>query len=245
VIDLETGIVRDINTVNNFCGAWDNFVNVKSLALLAPGFDRGVNYKGEVVSFNTTMFRWDGLGKVFLVSSPGANPYKNLIWADDELIVGGIVGCGSPEYGFGSGGVWQFPALEITGIIHKGYNIVQAQIRDVYATRIGCSPLYVVQVGDSGNLGFHGIIADKICGLGNDFINGARHLNMEKVLAVGLGTISVVGGFVIVAGAVAAAPETGGISLGAMFWGWTGMVGGATALAYSADDPWFYEQNNF
>lgn len=31
------------------------------------------------------------------------------------------------------------------------------------------------------------------------------------------------GGFAIVTSAVVAAPETGGISLGAMFWGWTGI----------------------
>ncbi|MDP3623049.1 MAG: hypothetical protein Q8R66_03860 [Methanobacteriaceae archaeon] len=113
---------------------------------------------------------------------------------------------------------------------------------DIYGAYIGCSSLYVIQTNSviqpDGNY-------ENLKNLGENLVNGARHLNMEKLLGVTFGTIGVVGGAITLMGGVAAAPETGGISLAAAAWGWSGIVGGATGLAYTADMPWFTGNHNF
>jgi len=92
---------------------------------------------------------------------------------------------------------------------------------------------------------FHDQLTESINNLGEDLVNGLKYLNVEKVLTFTFGTLSIVGGFAIVTAAVVAAPETGGISLGALFWGWSGIIGGATAIGYTWDDPWFTDHPNF
>lgn len=92
---------------------------------------------------------------------------------------------------------------------------------------------------------FHDPLTQSAYELGEDLVDGARHLNMLKVTAYAFGTIAIVGGFLGVAGAVVAAPETGGISLAALFFGWTSMIGGAYDIKVASHEPWFTEHPNF
>ncbi|MCK9150474.1 hypothetical protein MXE27_00785 [Methanobacterium alcaliphilum] len=150
IVDLETGIVRDINTVNNFCGGFKIdptkvYKGPIPLSWVSDGYRNWVVTKGQVDNLGTFWFYWDGLGSVYIASSPIAYQKKNMIWVDDTLIVNGI------EYPFAdSSGVYSKEAIDITSILQKdstnlfGLYSVQIKIVDVYGQVIGCSPLWVV-----------------------------------------------------------------------------------------------------
>lgn len=63
--------------------------------------------------------------------------------------------------------------------------------------------------------------------------------NWEKAVGVAGSTISIVSGAVTITGAVAVAPKTGGISLGAIGLGCTNIGLGVAGFHYVADDPWY------
>jgi parallel beta-helix repeat protein len=137
VIDPETGIIRDINTFNNLCGAYQD---VSCIALINLGYDTPVTNQYEEGDLGTISFVWNGTGSVYISSSP-----SNIseIWADDKLFIAGN-GWLNPSFADPTG-VYPGPAVDITSILLPGINNIQVQVQDVYGTVIGCSPLWIVQ----------------------------------------------------------------------------------------------------
>jgi len=171
LIDTETGIVRDINTINNYCGAYSN---EDSSTFLAEAFDEQVSKVGETILVGSASFNWDGQEDVYIASSSQANPNTDTIWADDALTVTGE-GTLSAVYGNG----WTvIPGsdMNIDSILNKGGNVITASIHDIYGVNIGCCNLYVVEVNDPINYyttfpSWPGIITD--------LIDGKQHLNQD------------------------------------------------------------------
>ena len=133
VIDTETGIVRDINTVNNFCGAYSS---AKRFLGMISEFYRHDNPVGESVYFSSRFF-WDGEGQVFITNSCDS------VAADDELIIAGPGGTIVQYYG----AMWNpGPPIDITRILEPGYNNIQVIVQDLFSSMIGCTSLVLVQV---------------------------------------------------------------------------------------------------
>jgi len=66
VTDLETGIARDINTVNNFCGAYKEWYPIRTISIMG-------NWllwwqESNPWDLGDEIFAWDGRGRVFLKS---------------------------------------------------------------------------------------------------------------------------------------------------------------------------------
>lgn len=175
LIDLETGVVRDINTINNYCGVSYDNGNVRSIACISPGFNRNVNYEGEVVKLGLdgkTIFYWDKKGTVKIASKTYGDLTNDKIWADDILIINGA------SYPFSDlSGVYPASDIDITGMLHKGINVINAKIEDVYGAMIGCSPLYVVVVGGSSIQPATNL--ENLPELVHDLITGKKKFNPE------------------------------------------------------------------
>ncbi len=118
VIDLKTGIVRDINTISNFCGSTITYEVQPIICFNSygdPNIGYPVSWFGDPWERFTETFGWDGKGKIFLTSGGYANPYIDQIGALGTLKVTGTKGSttfnGNPSEEW----VWG-PALDITGL---------------------------------------------------------------------------------------------------------------------------------
>ena len=92
VLDPETGIVRDVDTVNNFYGGSyktrDVWVCIKVISVMGNLLPVGEESNPwDLGSYN---FIWDGMGDVFLTSSPVQDPEDNYIYANYELTITGF-----------------------------------------------------------------------------------------------------------------------------------------------------------
>lgn len=132
VMDIETGIVRDIKTVNNFCGAYSNAQRYQPILAYFYRQDHPV---GEMVS-NSVRFWWDGTGQVLISNRDDS------VGADDELIIVGPGGTIVRYYG--NIGVRSGP-IDITSILEPGANTIQVIVQDLFASMIGCTSLSLVQ----------------------------------------------------------------------------------------------------
>ncbi|BDZ68395.1 hypothetical protein [Methanobacterium ferruginis] len=145
VLDPETGIVRDINIVNNFCGGIGdmNFIRLKesSRSICCITWMGYLFYNWQVPDpwdLGNVDFQWDGEGRVYLTSSPNANPKINLIRADNKLIITGN----------GEKIVRETQlAMDITDILDKNTRnqSLHLVLKDLDGGFIGTSPLYLVQ----------------------------------------------------------------------------------------------------
>lgn len=140
VIDPETGIVRDINTVYNICGV--QYPQI--IYCISNGYHVPVKKVGEVDTIGPFTIAWDGIGQVYIASSPSAYVSTDQIWADDELTITSNYGTDIFDHA-NQNGVIPASDLPITGILKSGVDTITAQITDVYGDLIGCSPLYIVQ----------------------------------------------------------------------------------------------------
>jgi hypothetical protein len=142
VIDPETGIVRDINTLNNFYGAYSS---VKFIASISGGYSNPVNNNHQKDNLGTTSFYWDGLGKVYIASSMSPD---SKIAADNVLMVTGPEGTASHTYADWSG-VYPALALDITSILTPNdVNDIKVEIQDIYGAYIGCTPLILIETNE-------------------------------------------------------------------------------------------------
>jgi hypothetical protein len=140
VLDLETGIVRDINTVNNLCGIDDVCYGFQ---LITCGFNENVTEQGEVINLGT-FFWWNGIGRIYIASLPIVSVAVDKIWVDDVGTVSsryGTLAFGNPQ----PDGVHPVGPVDITILLRKGYNVLSLNIKDVYDDKIGCSSLWIVQ----------------------------------------------------------------------------------------------------
>ncbi len=109
---------------------------------ITDGFDRNVNYNGEVVTFGPISFNWGGSGKVYISSS--CTDLNSQIWADDSFSI--VTQYGTVSYNFNPDGnlLRPIPALDITSIVRVGLNSVTVNIIDLYGAGIGCTPLFII-----------------------------------------------------------------------------------------------------
>jgi hypothetical protein len=149
VIDLESGIARDINTINNFCGSTATYeiIPIFGFSLTGtPHIGYPIDWFGNPWDLGTKTFYWDGSGKILLASSPYAFNPKDQISAMGEIKVKSTFGSTSfnpekPEDTLVSG-----PDLEITQILMPGVeNTVNVSII-ASGTRHGSSALWLIQV---------------------------------------------------------------------------------------------------
>ncbi len=118
IIDLKTGIVRDINTINNFCGSTITFEVQPIINFIAygdPNIGFPVSWFGDPWERFTETFAWDGKGKIFLTSERYANPYTNQIGALGTLEVTSTKGSKTFNENRPDEWVWG-PALDLTGL---------------------------------------------------------------------------------------------------------------------------------
>ena len=151
VIDLETGIVRDIDTVNNCYGGIYEFGGrttdfgkiyffkqpVKMLYwITAIGFKAFVWQVPNPWDLGTAPFIWDGKGRVYISRS---SLFLVNITADNILTITGPNGQKIVE------GTQE--ALDITDILNEdlGLQILYIELKDTDGGWIQTSPLYIVQ----------------------------------------------------------------------------------------------------
>ncbi|MDP3623045.1 MAG: chitobiase/beta-hexosaminidase C-terminal domain-containing protein, partial [Methanobacteriaceae archaeon] len=145
VIDLETGIVRDINTVNNFCGAYQG---INFIRFISGGYSAHVTNRYEMDNLGNFSFFWNGLGRIYITSS--LNPDAQ-IYADDLLMITGPDGSISHQFSDWSA-VHPSPALDITSILNPcDLNSIQVEVCDIFGAYIGCSTLILVQSNSALN----------------------------------------------------------------------------------------------
>ncbi len=90
VIDPETGIVRDINIINGFCGVtvpYVNYITRINAGSWVNGFfpDMPISIFGNPFGLGDATFFWDGLGRVVIASGYDAALGTFPIWADGKL----------------------------------------------------------------------------------------------------------------------------------------------------------------
>lgn len=119
---------------------------------ITDGFNRNVSSQYEVVDLGIFSFQWSGSGKVYIMSDCNASLASDRIWADDILTLSTSKGTVSHNFNNNVGLplyrtlIYYSPALNITGILQKGANMISATITDTLASQIGCCALYLVQV---------------------------------------------------------------------------------------------------
>jgi len=154
VIDLKTGIVRDINTVNNFCGSTITF-EVQPIINFIPYGDPSlgfpVSWFGDPWERFTETFGWDGKGKIFLTSDRYANPYTDQIGALGTLKVTGTKGSTTFNENPSEEWVWG-PALDITRLFEPipdntiSLTLTPPDNDTLIGQTYGLSSLWLVQV---------------------------------------------------------------------------------------------------
>ncbi len=144
VIDLETGIVRDIDTVNNFNGGIWGFgpfffkESTKCIRIITIiGHKLFYWQTSNPWDLGTKDFTWDGKGRVFISSS---SLYLANVGADNILTITGSNGVSKTIRGVQ-------PALDITDIldINAGVQNISLSLLDTDHGWIMTSPLYVLQ----------------------------------------------------------------------------------------------------
>ena len=147
VLDTETGIVRDIDTVNNFYGGSyktrDVWVCIKVISIIG-----NLLYTSEISNpwdLGSTSFVWDGIGDIYLTSSPGQNPKNNYIWADNILTITGFNGVKTVTN--------LSKAINIKTILDQNVSLgnnkeqsIHFVVTDTDGVFIGTSPLYLVEM---------------------------------------------------------------------------------------------------
>lgn len=145
VIDLETGIVRDINTINNFCGV-NLIVDLKAIAHFTPNGPTSIF--GHQLLYGPVNLYWDGLAdKVYIANGywfyGNHDPINDQIWVAGEfvLLVNGI-----EVYTFGNpdGGVVYHDDIDITSFLHIGIDNTITVIINSSGDTIGNSWLWAI-----------------------------------------------------------------------------------------------------
>lgn len=151
VIDLETGIVRDIDTVNNCYGGIYEFGGLTTDFGKIYFFKQPVNmlrsitiigfklYHWQVSNpwdLGISQFRWNGMGRVYI---SGSNMFLADIMADNILTITGPNGTKTVE--------GKQAALDITDILdnNEGLQTLHLVLTDTNGGWIMTSPLYIVQ----------------------------------------------------------------------------------------------------
>jgi len=146
VIDLETGIVRDINTINNFCGV-NLIVDLKAIAhYVMPTAPTSIF--GHQLVYGPVNLYWDGLAdKVYIANGywfyGNHDPINDQIWAAGEfvLLVNGIK---VPGFGNPDGSVVYHDDIDITSFLHIGDNNTITVIINSSGDTIGNSWLWAI-----------------------------------------------------------------------------------------------------
>ncbi|MDD3753230.1 MAG: NosD domain-containing protein [Methanobacterium sp.] len=174
VIDLETGIARDINTVNNFCGAYKDWYPIRTISIIGNWLLYWQT--SNPWDLGDKIFAWDGKGRVFLTSSRIEDPSANLIWADNELTITGPNGsiCVRGKQS----------AVDITDILNQSIAFpflqsIHLEVKDTDKGFIGTSPLYIVQVIFKNPL-YEDIKKLPIWDVCNDIASGKKQINIGR-----------------------------------------------------------------
>lgn len=220
VIDTKTGILRDINTINNFSGTYQ-----QSQILITQGFLREDDPIGEIVNLGTFNFWWDGYGDILLTNT------NNSISADDEFVIIGPNGTKTLYYG----GIYSGPGVSIADICIVGSNNVQISVKDIYPSLIGCSELFIVLVAGADNLPFN-----DIKNLFDNVANNYKRVNWRRVAELTGLTL----GIYAVGTGISADAATGGLATPAaiplIYLGITDISICSTDLISNWNEPWFY-----
>ncbi len=132
VMDAKTGIVRDINVVNNFCGAYNDAQRYLPICIEFYEYSDPPDERVFVIKF-----WWDGYGQVLIGNS------SNSIAADDELTIVGPNGTINEFYY----NIWNVgPNIDITYILEEGSNTITVLITNIYPVMIGSTTLTLIQL---------------------------------------------------------------------------------------------------
>jgi hypothetical protein len=151
VFDLETGMVRDIDTVNNCYGGIYEFGGrttdfgkiyffkqpVKMLrSITIIGFKLLAWQVSNPWDLGTKDFTWDGTGRVYL---SGSRMFLADVYADNILTITGLNGSRTVE--------GRQAALDITDILNKNGDrqSIHLELKDTNGGWIRTGPLYIVQ----------------------------------------------------------------------------------------------------
>jgi len=160
VIDRGTGIVRDINTMNNLCGL-NGMVYGPEMdnQMLTTWYGRYIAQPGDdTLVTGPINFNWDGTGRVLIMSGglsgPGSNPNSNEIWSIGTLTVYTDTGSipiiqMAIDYAGASA-----PDADITDYLYNGTNNITVIVNAHGLNWMGCSVLYAVHVALS-NAAYH------------------------------------------------------------------------------------------
>jgi len=147
VIDLETGIVRDMNTINNFCGV-NLIVDLKAIAHFTPNGPTSIF--GHQLVYGPVNLYWDGLGDVFIANGywfyGNHDPVNDQIWVVGEFVLL-VNGVGVYTFGNHDGGLVYHDDIDITSFLNIGYNTIAVVINSSGDT-IGNSWLWAIEVYD-------------------------------------------------------------------------------------------------
>lgn len=128
VIDMGTGVCRDINTINNFCGSYTLTYDVQPILCFNAYGDPNIGYPTSWYGNPwedrfTATFYWDGQGKIFLTSGSNVNPSLDQIGAKGTLTVTSM--WGNINFNSNPPDAWVWgPALDITGLLFPGNNAI-------------------------------------------------------------------------------------------------------------------------
>jgi hypothetical protein len=123
-----------------------NGTTVKKYNKITDGFGDDVRVIGETRYLGTFTFNWDGTGRVLIASAADADPTNDLINVDDSLVVRNADGDQiTVSY---STVVIPIPGpdTDMTSLLYEGDNEITFEILDVYGDKIGCGPLFMIQV---------------------------------------------------------------------------------------------------
>ncbi len=178
VIDPETGIMRDINIINGFCGVtvpYVNYITMINTGSWVNSFfpDTPVSLFGNPFGLGSATFFWNGLGRVVIASGYDAALGTFPIWADGELTATSSLGSVSfneanPE----NTKVYGNDGLDITSILIPNatnqINLTITASGDYY----GWSRLNLYQTNIK-NEGYHGFNATNVVNnIGSGFGGG-------------------------------------------------------------------------
>jgi hypothetical protein len=119
----------------------------KPYNLITQGYSYDIQTVGSATQLlGTFTFNWDGTGRVYVASDWQADPATDLIDIDDQLIVSNGDG-DSFERSCNAGNHYApGPDIEVTALLHEGINELTFTIKDIYGAKIGCGPLFMIQV---------------------------------------------------------------------------------------------------
>ena len=119
----------------------------KPYNLITNGYAKKINTIGtETDLLGSFTFYWDGTGRVYVASDWQANPETDLISIDDELIVTNKDGISFTRSCNAGNHYAPGPDIELTSFLEEGDNQISFKIKDLYGSKIGCGPLFLIQV---------------------------------------------------------------------------------------------------